>query len=102
MPGGADGDLHIEYDAPTIVAADGIAKIGIASKTENRGTVIIRGTNEVGPNLMLQLHDVQLRPSAARAYISETDFDTIQFVGRIFRDENQAAGYELGFERTIP
>lgn len=102
MPGGADGDLHIEYDAPAIVEADGIAKIGLASKTENRGTVIIRGTNEVGPQLYLQLHDVQLRPSAARAYISETDFDTIQVEGRIFRDENQAAGYELGFERSIP
>lgn len=102
MPVGADGDLHIEYDAPAIVAADGIAKIGLASKTENRGTIIIRGTNEVGPQLMLQLHDVQIRPSAARAYISETDFDTIQVEGRIFRDENQASGYELGFERMIP
>lgn len=102
MPGGADGDLHIEYNAPAIVAADGIAKIGLAGKTENRGTIIIRGTNEVGPNIMLQLHDVQLRPSAARNYISETDFDTVQIEGRIFRDEAQAAGYELGFERTIP
>lgn len=102
MPGGADGDLHIEYDAPAIVSADGIAKIGIASQTENRGTIIIRGTNDVGPQLFLQLHDVQLRPSAGRNYISETDFDTIEIEGRVFRDETQAAGYELGFERTIP
>jgi len=101
-PGGSDADLHIEYDAPAIVTGDGIAKIGLASKTENRGTIIIRGTNEVGPQLMLQLHDVQIRPSAARNYISETDFDTIEVEGRVFRDENQAAGYELGFERTIP
>lgn len=102
MPVGADGDLHIEYDAPTIDATDKLAKIGIASKTENRGALIIRGTNEVGPKVMVQLHDVQIRPSAQRNYIAETDFDTIEVEGQIFRDENQPAGYELGFERSIP
>jgi hypothetical protein len=99
---GSDADLSITYDAPAIVTADGVAKIGLASKTENRGTVIIRGTNEVGQQTMLQLHDVQLRPSAARSYISATDFANVKVEGRIFRDENQAAGYELGFERNIP
>lgn len=101
LPLGADGDVEITYDAVAIVTADGRAKFGIASKTENRGTVIIRGTNEVGPRVMIQLHDVQLRPSAARNYVSETDLDTIEVVGRVFRDDSQPAGFELGFERTL-
>lgn len=101
-PVGADDDVEVEFDAPAIVDADGLAKIGIANKTENRGTLIIRGTNEVGPKVMLVLHDVQLRPSGGRAYISETDLDTIEVEGRVFRDENQPAGFELGYEQEIP
>lgn len=102
MPVGADGDAEIEFDAGALVDADGLAKIGIASKTENRGKLIIRGTNDFGPKVMLVLHDVQLRPAGGRAYISETDLDTIEVVGRVFRDDNQAAGYELGYEQEIP
>lgn len=101
-PGGADGDVVIEYDAPAVVSGDGIAKIGLANQTENRGTIVIRGTNDVGPKVMLQLHDVQIRPSGGRSYISDTDFATIEVEGRVFRDDTQPSGFELGFERSIP
>jgi hypothetical protein len=101
-PVGADDDLEVTFDSAAILATDGLAKIGIANKTENRGKLIIRGTNEVGPKVMLVLHDVQLRPSGGRAYISETDLDTVEVEGRVFRDENQPAGYELGYEQEIP
>lgn len=100
-PDTANANVKIEYDAPEIVEAEGRTKIGLANKTENRGHVIIRGTNEVGPNLMLNLWDVQLRPDGARNYISETDFDTMTIVGRVFRDDTRDAGYELGFERLL-
>lgn len=100
-PAGADDDVVVTYVAPEVLAADEVRKIGIASKTENRGTLIIRGTNEVGPRSLVQLHDVQLRPDGERNYVSETDLDTIEVIGRVFRDENQATGFELGFERDL-
>ena len=101
LPAGADADAIITYDTVEILAADERAKIGLANRTENRGTLIIRGTNEVGPRLMLTLHDVQLRPAGERSYISETDLDTIEVIGRVFRDENQPTGLELGFEQEL-
>lgn len=100
-PAGADDDAIITYSRPEVVAADERAKIGIASRTENRGTLIIRGTNEVGPRLMVTLHDVQLRADGSRNYISETDVDSIAIVGRVFRDENQPSGFELGQEQLL-
>jgi len=100
-PAGADADVIITYDTVEVLAADKRAKIGLANRTENRGTLVIRGTNEVGPRLMLTLHDVQIRPSGERNYISESDFDTIEVVGRVFRDENQPTGFELGFEQEL-
>ena len=100
-PAGSDDDAEITYDGQAIVVGDKVAKFGIASQTENRGTLIIRGTNEVGPKSFVQLHDVQIRPDGGRAFISETDFSGVAVVGRVFRDENQDPGYELGFERDI-
>ena len=100
-PAGADADAVVTYGYPDIIVGDERAVIPIASNTDIRGTLIVRGTNEVGPRLMLTLHDVQLRPSGARNYISETDLDNIQVTGRVFTDETQPSGYELGFEQIL-
>ncbi len=100
-PPGSDADIEVTYDGLVIVAADGMKKFGLASKTENRGSVIIRATNEVGPKTLLELWDVQLRPNGAREYISEADFSGLEITGRVFRDENQILGYELGRERNL-
>lgn len=101
IPGGADADLDITYDVLAVVAADGKNKIGIGSKSDNRGTLIIRGCADVGPNVRVTLHDVQLRPSGDRTYVSETDFDTIELEGSIFLDTSQPAGFELGEELLL-
>ncbi len=100
-PVGSDTDVSVTFDALAVTAEDGRAKIGIASKTENRGSIIIRGTNETGPRVLLHLHDVQLRPSGERSYISETELDTIAIEGSITRDDTQESGYELGYERLL-
>lgn len=100
-PGGADGDVEVTYDVAAILAADKRSELGIANKSENRGTLVIRGTNAVGPRLMVTLHDVQLRPDAERNYVSPEDLDTMELVGRVFRDETQAAGFELGIEQRL-
>lgn len=100
-PGGSDGDVEIVYDVAAILAADKRSELGIANKSENRGTLVIRGTNAVGPRLMVTLHDVQLRPDAERNYVSPEDLDTMELVGRVFRDETQAAGFELGVEQRL-
>lgn len=99
---GATANIVITYDAPVIVANDKIANLALGTKSENRGKVIIRGTNNVGPQMMLTLNDVFLRPAAARDYIVENSFDKLQIAGVAFRDPSQPPGFELGFERTIP
>ncbi len=101
VPSGASGNVEITYDAATVVADDKMTKIGIASQTSNRGKLKIRGTNTVGPVLEVTLHDVQIRPDGERNYISETDLDTINVVGRVFSDSSQPSGFELGFERRL-
>lgn len=101
QPAGADADAIIEYDGAEVLTSDERALVGVANRTENRGTVVIRGTNEVGPRVQLTLHDVQLRPDGERSYVSETDFDTIEVIGRVFRDETQPNGLELGFEQRL-
>lgn len=101
VPGGADADLKVTYDIDAIIASDGIDKIGIGSNSDIRGSLIIRGTGDVGPKVRLKLHDVQLRPSGARNYISETDFDLIELEGNIFRDDTQPSGFELGEELLL-
>jgi len=101
IPAGGDADVIITFDGAEILAASEVAKIGIANKTANRGKLIIRGTNEVGPRSKVVLHDVQLRPDGERNYISDEDFDSIEIVGRIFKDPSQPAGLQLGFEQDI-
>ena len=104
IPGGADADLELTYDIDAVIASDEKDKIGIGNNSDIRVAMVIRGTGDVGPNVRLKLHDVQLRPSGARNYISETDFDIIEIEGNIFRDDTQPAGFELGEELllTIP
>jgi len=97
----ADADLDMTYDILEIVAADGKNKIGIGSKSDNRGTLVIRSCAAVGPNVRVTLHDVQLRPSGDRSYVSDTDFDTIEIEGSVFLDPNQPAGFELGEELLL-
>ena len=101
QPAGADADVVITYDTTEVLAADEVAEIGIANNTDNRGTLYIRGTNEVGPRSLVVLHDVQLRPDGEREYISEEDFVSVEIVGRVFRDDTQPAGKQLGYERDI-
>lgn len=101
IPGGADSDLDMTYDILEVVAADGKNKIGIGSNSDQRGTLVIRGCAAVGPNVRVTLHDVQLRPSGDRSYVSETDFDTIEIEGSIFLDTGQPAGFELGEELLL-
>lgn len=99
-PGG-DGDMKVAYAALAVVADDGLVQIGVASKTANLGKLIVRGTNEVGPQLELTLNQVQIRPAGGRQYISATDFDGIEIEGKVFVDSTQAEGYEFGRERLI-
>lgn len=101
VPGGADADLEVTYDIDAVIASDGIDKIGLGNNSDIRGALVIRGTGDEGPKTRLKLHDVQLRPSGARNFISETDFDIIELQGNIFRDDTQPSGFELGEELLL-
>lgn len=101
IPVGADGDIDMTYDIDAIVAGDNKNKIGIGSKTDVRGELIIRGCAAVGPNVRVTLHDVQLRPTGDRSYVSADDFDTIELEGSVFLASGQPAGFELGEELLL-
>jgi len=101
IPAGGDGDVEITYDGIEVLSADGFKKIGIGSKSSNRGKLIIRGTNDQGPRVMVTLHDVELRPDGERNYVSDEDIDTIEIVGRVFLDETQPPEFQLGFEQDL-
>lgn len=101
IPGGADADLKITYDIDAVIEADGKDVVTVASNSNIRGKLVVRGAPEVGPNLLLELHDVLLSPSGNRAYIADAEFDTIEIEGEIFSDSTQAAGFELGRELLL-
>jgi hypothetical protein len=100
-PVGADGDLDVTYDTLAITAAEEKVRIGLASKSDNTGSLIIRQCQDFGPNVRLFLPIVQLRPAGDRSYVSETDFDTIELEGSILEDSTQEAGFTLGEELLL-
>lgn len=100
-PVSATGSVKVTYDTVTITADDLRANLGIGSDSNIRGKIIIRGTNDVGPQAYVELHDVQLRPSKERAMISDTDLATLEITGAVFADPSQPSGFELGRERSL-
>lgn len=101
IPGGADADIIVTYDLLAVTAAEDVLNSGILAANEFNGAIIIRGCQDEGPEALIELHNVQLRPNAARNFIQDTDFDTVELIGKVLRDTTQAAGFELGFERDI-
>ncbi|UFM66799.1 hypothetical protein LOS78_12770 [Paracoccus sp. MA] len=86
--------LELTYDIPEI--SDRWAT-GIASGTGIRGTLIYRGTNAEGVRVLVVLHDVELRPSGARSYISASDIQIVNLTGTAYPvgDETHPIGYEM-------
>lgn len=97
----ASGNVVVTWHNLVIVAADLRARIGLAQNTTKKGKVIIRGTNDVGPQTYIQLHSVLLRPSSARGFIEDKNLTTLKIDGAVFVDPTQPVGYQLGFERAL-
>lgn len=76
-------------------------KSGIASNPSIRGELVIRGVNAEGPKSLLRIWDVEIRPASARAFISDTEFATIELTGAAYPKAGKAPGYELGEELTL-
>lgn len=76
-------------------------KSGIASNPSIRGELVIRGVNAEGPKSLLRIWDIEIRPASARAFISDTEFATIELTGAAYPKAGKAAGYELGEELTL-
>lgn len=95
---GHTGNLTVTYDAAAITSGH---KNGIANNPTLRGEMTIRGVNLDGDKVYAELWDVELRPASARAFISETDFATIELTGKLYRVAGKPAGYEFGQEQTL-
>lgn len=98
---GATANVVITYNANAVTANDKVARIGVGGRSDFRGSLIIRGTNALGPRLELNLPLCQLHPTKPRNFISEKDLTNIDINVRVFRDDTQAAGFEFGYERKI-
>lgn len=78
---------------------------GIGSNTSLRGMLIFRGTNDVGPQSLICLRDIQVSASGARALVaSGTDPEGVQLQG-IAAPMSFAGvrpGTEIGYETDVP
>ncbi|MGQ3049852.1 MAG: hypothetical protein ACT6Q8_24245 [Niveispirillum sp.] len=95
VPGGT---TSATYDAAAVTSGH---QSGVASGTGLRGTLMFVGTNSKGPKALLMLHDVQLTPAGARAFLSDTDRSSIELTGTAFPIAGQPAGFAIGYEQTI-
>lgn len=86
--------LELTYDLPQI---SNRWVTGIASGTGIRGKIVYRGTNAEGVRVLVVLHDVELRPSGARSYISASEIQLVTLTGTAYpkADEEHPIGYEM-------
>ena len=89
------GDLEVTYDLPAVT---GKFAAGIASGTGLRGKLIYRGVNSLGVKVYLELHDVELRPTGARGYISD-EIQTVELSGTAYPVSTEE--HPIGFERDL-
>jgi hypothetical protein len=101
IPAGAGTGLEVTYDQAEI--ASGL-QVGIGGNPNIRGALRLRGVNDIGAKVLVDLWDVQLRPSGARSYIS-TEYAQLSLTGRCFVSAAKASehgtAYRLGMERTL-
>lgn len=97
IPATAGADLEVTYDSAAI--SSGLVT-GIGAAPSQRGHLRLRGVNDIGVKALVDLWDVQLRPSGGRSYIG-TDYMQVALTGRAFVDASQPAAYRLGQERTL-
>lgn len=91
--------LTVTYDVPSL---DGKFATGIASSTGLRGTLIYRGTNAQGVKSLVRIHDVELRPSGARAYItSDANPQPIELSGTAYAVTGEGQDFSIGYETTL-
>ena len=82
-PAGAGADMHIACTSAAIVAGDGRIANGIAANPNIHGHIKVRGVNDIGVRVLLDLWDVQLHPSGKRQYIGK-DYIQLQLTGKVF------------------
>jgi hypothetical protein len=89
-------DLTVTYDVPELLR-DGI---GFASSTGIRGMIVGRGINAQGNKVMVELWDVELRPSGAREYVSDA-LQTVTLSGSAYPVTGKEEGYAIGVQSEI-
>jgi hypothetical protein len=97
IPATAGSDMVVTYDQGEV--ASGL-QVGIGANPNIRGHLRLRGVNDVGVKVLVDLWDVQLRPSGSRSYIGN-DYAQVPLTGRAFVDGTQPTAYRLGMERTL-
>lgn len=92
------GDVTLTYDAAAITSGH---QSGIANNPSIRCEIVLRGQNAEGPRSLVQLWDVELRPSSSRNLISSEDNVTVQLTGTCYPVNGKAEGYRIGQEQTL-
>jgi hypothetical protein len=97
LPEGSGADMVVTYDTAEISSG---LQVGIGGNPNQRGALRFRGVNDIGVRVLVDLWDVQLRPSGARSYIS-SEYASVPLTGKIFAVPGKARGYAMGMERTL-
>lgn len=91
-------DLDLTYDIPAIASR---FATGIASGTGIRGMLIYRGVNSRGVKSLVRLHDVELRPTGGRSFISESEIQVTELSGTAYPVGGQSDGFAIGYETDL-
>jgi hypothetical protein len=91
-------DLDLTYDIPAIASR---FATGVASGTGIRGMLIYRGVNARGVKSLVRLHDVELRPTGARGFISDSEVQVTELSGTAYPVGGQPEGFAIGYETDL-
>jgi len=97
IPGASSTNITVAYDTAAISSG---LQVGIGGNANLRGALRLRGVNTIGVKSLIDLWDVQLRPSGSASFIS-SEYRQISLTGRAFAATGKASGYEYGQERTL-
>jgi hypothetical protein len=68
-----------------------VSSLNIGTEPEKRGTLIFTGANDIGPQLVITLTNVQITPSAPMNFIGD-EYGLLEVTGEVLADDTGSFG----------
>ena len=101
-PAEADEQLKVTFSAPQITETAKRQSLGLMSSNGVRGELVFRSVASVGPQDIVSLWDVELKPAGDVELQGGDDYKQAQLTGRILADGTKPAGFQYGQIESIP